>query len=85
MSISGFSTTSFFIISALITSWRYTFVRSSGCEVFGVAEMRSSTAGLMCSSTAFVLSAVFDQNMCSSSITAMMGRPSSSCVRRVIS
>lgn len=84
-SMSGLSTTSFFIISAATTSCRYTFTVSSGRRVLGVADMRISTAGLIWSSTAADLSAVFDQNMCSSSIIATMGRPASSCVRRAIS
>ena len=42
-------------------------------------------AGLILSSTAEDLSAVFDQNICSSSMMATMGNPNSSFVLSVIS
>ena len=84
-SISRLSTTSFLIISAAITSWRYTVTFSFGLAVLGVAEMRISTAGLILSSTAADLSAVFVQNICSSSMMATMGNPNSSFVLSVIS
>ncbi|EJX07124.1 hypothetical protein EVA_04770 [gut metagenome] len=58
---------------------------SFGLAVLGVAEIRISTVGLILSSTAADLSAVFDQNMCSSSMMATIGRPNSSFVLSVIS